>query len=582
MDSPASAAVLPRSAWGRDLLLLTIVFGALYFFRLGSYPLSNPDEGRYAEVPREMLATGDWVTPRLDGVNYFEKPPLVYWVTAVFEKIFGANEWAVRAVPALFALGGILLTYAAARGLYDRLTGWASATVLGTCVLWFIVGHIPLLDTAMSVWMSGTLFCFILGVQAPPGPKRRWLLLGMYVCAALATLTKGMIGFLVTGAVMFLWVLLFNRWKRLLPLYLPSGIAVFLAVALPWHVLAALHNATWVHRYLVFEHFLRFLTPAASRHGPWHYFLWVVVGGLMPWTGFMWPQLRQVFAAGWKRREAHAVAWFLIIWVGFIVLFFSTSKSKLVPYVLPVFPALAVLAGVEIARSLRANAAGTARVGFRVFAFFAGALGLALAVFAARPALFRVDPAQAAALRVPAGALAVLLFTLGVVVLWLAKHRPVRSAVVTLAVGMAAFFAVLQFAAPALNKPGTADLKDLAQWVKTHATTRDRVYDVYDYYQNFSFYAARLVGVVGRNHAELELEEDPAARASGRFISDEELLRQWQGDERIFLVVQKRKLAEVREHAPTAGEGSSFLLAPNFHYHVIVDRPYYMLLSNRP
>src|SRR3569832_1394556 len=110
MDAPASAAAVPRPTWKRDLLLLALIFGALYFFRLGSYPLSNPDEGRYAEVPREMLATGDWVTPRLDGVNYFEKPPLVYWVTAVFEKAFGLNEWSVRAVPALFALAGILLT----------------------------------------------------------------------------------------------------------------------------------------------------------------------------------------------------------------------------------------------------------------------------------------------------------------------------------------------------------------------------------------------------------------------------------------------------------------------------------------
>src|SRR6185369_15354715 len=106
--------------------------------------------------------------------------------------------------------------------------------------------------------MSGTLFCFLLGVREEPGAKRRWLFMGLYASAALATLTKGLMGFMVSGAVMFLWLLVFNQWKRLLPLYLPTGALLFLAIALPWHVLAALHNDTWVHRYVVFEHFLRF------------------------------------------------------------------------------------------------------------------------------------------------------------------------------------------------------------------------------------------------------------------------------------------------------------------------------------
>src|SRR3954469_9039278 len=159
--SSADSAPESRPAW-RDLLLLLLGFGLLYFFRLGSYPLSDPDEGRNAEIAREMLASGDWVTPRLNGVNYFEKPPLVYWVTALSEKIFGLNEWAVRAVPALFALWGVLLTYAAARRLFDPETGLAAAVVLGTSLLWFAIGHIPILDMAVSVMMARALFAFII------------------------------------------------------------------------------------------------------------------------------------------------------------------------------------------------------------------------------------------------------------------------------------------------------------------------------------------------------------------------------------------------------------------------------------
>ena len=168
MDPVTSPSAASESAsWRRDVLLLALAFGMIYFFKLGSYPFSNPDEGRNAEIPREMLATGDFITPRLDGVNYFEKPPLVYWVTAASEKVLGLNEWAVRVVPAAFALWGVLLTYAAARRLHGRNAGVLSAMVLGTSLLWFVIGHIPILDMAVSVFMAHALFYFLLGVREP-------------------------------------------------------------------------------------------------------------------------------------------------------------------------------------------------------------------------------------------------------------------------------------------------------------------------------------------------------------------------------------------------------------------------------
>jgi hypothetical protein len=319
-ENPAStSAALP--SWRRDLWLLALAFGLLYAFRLGSYPLSNPDEGRNAEIAREMLATGDWITPRLNGVNYFEKPPLVYWVTAASEAIFGLNEWAVRAVPALFAVWGVLLTYRAGRRLYGREAGLASAVVLGTTLLWFAIGHIPILDMAVSMLMARALFRFIQAVNAPDPVARRRHFIHLYASMGLATLAKGLIGFLVTGAVMFLWLLIFHQWKRLRPLHLAAGALLFLAIAAPWHLLVARANETWVHRYFVYEHFERFLTSAASRPGPWHYFVWIVIAGMIPWTGFLWPAVRDALRGGWARRDENRVAWFLMTWVGFVFFF---------------------------------------------------------------------------------------------------------------------------------------------------------------------------------------------------------------------------------------------------------------------
>ena len=594
-DTSASTAAATPS-WRRDLLLLALAFGLLYFFRLGSYPFSDPDEGRNAEIAREMIVTRDWVTPRLNGVNYFEKPPLVYWATALSEKIFGLNEWAVRAVPALFALWGVLLTYSAARRLYGRDPGLASAVVLGTSLLWFAIGHIPILDMAVSVLMARALFAFIIGVQEsatpPPGSAicaRRLCFYKLYASMALATLAKGLIGFLVTGAVMFLWLLIFNQWKRLRPLYLPSGALLFLIIAAPWHVLAAQHNPTWVHRYFVFEHFERFLTTAASRTGPWYYFFGIVIAGLIPWTGFLWPAVRDSvrdgpfdgLRASWAKRNENSVAWFLITWVAFIFFFFSVSKSKLPPYILPIFPALAVLIGTWLARAFAENAAARLRVGLGVFAFTNGLLAVALCVAVARPALVKLTPEHALALQLPAFAMAAALVLGGIFAPWLARTRGVRAALGGVVATAAVFLVALQFASPDINKPST---KPLALLVRAQAKPGDRVMHYFDFFHNFTFYAERTVELVGggaaasrQEFSELEFIEDAAAVARGQLMTETKFRGIWAQPTRIFVVAKKRDVQQ-----PRADGKPSLFLDPTFHYHLLGTTEDHYLFSNQP
>jgi 4-amino-4-deoxy-L-arabinose transferase-like glycosyltransferase len=570
---PASENPAPTALWRRDALLLALAFGLLYFFRLGSYPLSDPDEGRNAEIAREMLASGDWVTPRLNGVNYFEKPPLVYWATALSERIFGLNEWAVRAVPALFALWGVLITYGAARRLFGRETGLIAAIALGTSLLWFAIGHIPILDMAVSVLMARALFAFIIGVHEPEATTgtsaicaRRLCFYQLYGSMALATLAKGLIGFLVTGAVMFLWLLVFNQWKRLRPLYLPSGAILFLIIAAPWHVLAALRNETWVHRYFVFEHFERFLTSAASRPGPPHYFVWIVIAGLIPWTGFLVPSVRSAVRGGWARRNENTVGWFFVTWIAFVFLFFSVSKSKLPPYILPIFPALAVLIGAWLARAARAtDGAARLRVGLGVFSFLNGLLAVALCMAVVRPNLVKLDPARALALQLPAFTMAGALILGGIFAPWLARTRGVRAALTGVVVTTAVFLAALEFAAPDINKPGT---KDLALLVKAQAKPGDRVLHYHEFFHGFTFYAERTVDVVAFK-GELELEEDAAARASGRFMDEAKFRELWSQPGRVFAVARQRDVKELFADA-------------TFRYHLLGTSEDHYLFSNQP
>jgi len=374
-------------------------------------------------------------------------------------------------VPALFALGGVLLTYAAARRLYGRTAGRMAAIVLGTSLLYFVLGHILILDMAVSVLMSVTLFCFILGVREAPGVRRRWLFYGLYASAALATLTKGLIGFLVTGAVMFCWLLVFNQWKRLRPFYLPTGLLLFLALVAPWHVLAAWHNPTWVHRYFVFEHWQRFATPVAARHGAWHFYLWIVIAGLIPWTAFLWPALRDALRGGWEKRKENADAWFLVTWALFIFLFFTKSHSKLPPYILPIFPALAVLIGAWLARAVDENNVARLRLGLRGFSFVCGLFAVALILAVMRPELVRIAPEQALALQPSVFAMAAVLLLGGIFTPWLARIRGVRAALACIVVTTTLFYALLQWAAPHVQKPGT---KSLALLVKARVQPGNR------------------------------------------------------------------------------------------------------------
>jgi len=559
MTAPA-----PAPPWSRDLLLLALALGALFGFRLGSHPLANPDEGRYAEIPREMLAADDFVTPRLDGVPYFEKPPLVYWTVAACLQLFGPGEWSARAAPALFALGGVLLAYAAGRRLYGRNAGMLAALALGTTLLYFALARLLILDMAVSVLMSATLFAFILAVHEPPGARRRWLFYGLYASAALATLTKGLIGFLVPGAVMFLWLLLFDQWKRLRPLHLPTGALLFLAVAAPWHLLAAQRNPAWPRFYFIFEHWERFFLPTHNRTEPWWFFLPIVLLGLFPWVGFLWPALRSSLAGGWARRKENAGPWFFVTWPAFILLFFSLSQSKLIPYILPVFPPLAVLVGGWLARIGEADAAARWRPGFNTFTFLCGLLAAGFCSAVLVPGLIR-EPGQAATLRPYAFAIAGWLVAGGVATWWIARFRGASRGLAPLLATTLGFYLVLVFAAPFIQRPGT---KSLARQAAALVRPGDRVYHYRGFFHDFTFYARRAVGTVAHPD-ELELQFlDPAERAA-RFIDEAEFRRQWAGPVRILAVARK----------PDAQE---LFADPAFRYHLLGESRDHYLFSNQP
>ncbi|MGH8128235.1 MAG: glycosyltransferase family 39 protein [Gammaproteobacteria bacterium] len=328
------------------LALLTLV----WFWGLGHRPLFNTDEGRYAEIPREMLVTGNWVTPRLDGLRYFEKPPLQYWTTAASYAVFGVHDWTARLWTALASYLTILLTAFAASRLYGCRVGWMAGAVLAGSFYFGFLGHFNTLDASLAFAMSLTLFGFLLAWDAPPRSRAElgWMLMA-YGGAALAVLTKGLIGILLPGAVVVLYVLLKRDWGLLRRLRLLPGVALFLLLTLPWFVAVSIQNHDFLWQFFMVQQFLRFLTPVSHRPGPWWYFLPLLALAVLPWLRSAVRGLIRGAREAVKREPFNPQV-FLWLWLVFIVVFFSVSHSKLPSYVLPVIPAFAVLSACALDR----------------------------------------------------------------------------------------------------------------------------------------------------------------------------------------------------------------------------------------
>lgn len=335
--------------WVRDLLVLSMLGFFLFGTFLGVRPLANPDEGRYMEIPREMLVSGDFITPRLNGIKYFEKPVLFYWMEALSFSAFGVNEWSGRLVPLLLALMGILGVYSAGYTLFNQKTGFYGALCLMTSGLYFTFANIITLDMALAVFVSLGLFSFWIGFYTPPSLKRRFLMYAATGSWALALLTKGVVALALAGPLIVIWLSVFGLWKKLWPIYLPSCLFLFLCVTLPWHILVALKNPEFLWFYFINEHFLRFTTTLHGRYHPFWFFIPVFLLGFFPWIFYLFQSIKSSLFP-WKERASHAKTGFLFIWIGFIFIFFSVSNSKLIPYILPLFPSSALIIGLYFSK----------------------------------------------------------------------------------------------------------------------------------------------------------------------------------------------------------------------------------------
>lgn len=538
-----------RRSWLRDLLLLTFAIGALFLFGLGQRPVTVTSEARYAEIPREMVHDQDWVTPHLNGVKYFEKPPLFYWVQAAFYQAFGyGDEFRVRLATVLFSLIGCLITYVAGRLLYDRGSGVFAALTLATSALWYGLSRVVLTDIPVAVFLALTLFAFIIAVRAGAGRQRDIWLYVMYAAAAGAVMTKGLIGMALPGLVVLVWLALTGQWSLLKEVRLISGTVLFLVLVVPWHWLAANRNHDFIQFYFWHEHVERFLTTEHNRYQPPWFFIAIFAAGWLPWLPLL-PQAAVFALKGtWRDRRTDGTGLFLALTIGLITLFFSLSDSKLPPYIAPVFPATAVLLGRYLYAAYQNDRSFRFRNGAIVHHLLFPLVGVVAAV-AASVAGGKVRAALDNAGDVIIDLnIAMGLATLALVVLAFSRRRGVWVA------GMVAASALL---CVMLNQIGGRmvdnSVKPLALDLKTRFPADVEVVAFHDYFQDLPFYLDRTVSVVNwLGELEFGTKSDPTVTRRWMYDNDE-FWRRWTGDKRMVAVMRREAYDGLRRDPARAG-----------------------------
>jgi len=360
---------------------LALLCFVAYFWQLGGVGILDLDEGLYVECAREMALTGDWVTPRVNGNAFFEKPPLTYWAAAASFRLFGRTEVTARLPAAVASALLVGLVFWFGRRHLGRATGWVAASFLALAPL--IVGEARQLttDALLDLWVCLALVLGYEALRATPRAQTLLTMLAWTACAA-GVLTKGAPGIFLPGFVMGVYLLVLRRMRVRVPLRLPpwqvtlAGAVLFLVIAAPWHLLAYRANGTpFVQEYIIRQHLGRFQGGDTAHRAPVWFYLPAFLLGAFPWSFFLMAGAKDALGRtkplareGLNDDAYRALRTFLWIWVGVVFLVFSAGGSKLVSYILPLYPPAALLAADTFLRGLQKN--GRSRV-------LAACLGLA-------------------------------------------------------------------------------------------------------------------------------------------------------------------------------------------------------------
>ena len=466
-----------------DLLALVVLCGFVFFYGLGRIPLLGPDEPRYVEVAREMFLSGDWISPRLAGGLWFEKPPLLYWMAASGFAVFGVTEFAARLGVAILSTLGIVITYFFGTFIRSRAFGLASAFSLATMGLWIGFSRAATFDLPLAIIIEGMVFSFFLADRVDYRGRAAsvWLL----VCGVLlgiSLLAKGLAGPVIGGLVIVAYLLLTRRVRIALSrpgLLLLAGVITILTAGIWYIPMFERHKWAFFEDFFLAHHLQRYFSDKYHHPQPFYFFLLVALAGTFPWTVFLVRSAIASFRRLRLRHFDHDSRFDLLVWLWILVpiVFFSFSGSKLPGYILPVFPALALAVGMAV----------DIPQGKPSWTFIAtGLLIIAIATTVSMRAPFELGVAPASMRLIAAVAAAV-----AVVTVLVQRMKDSLAGFISLGFGVAIIcVATVRVVYPALGD--RESLRDLALVAKTQALPGERLVFYLDNHQGVNYYATEL------------------------------------------------------------------------------------------
>ena len=520
-----------------QVIKVMVVAAIIWFALLGHRDLIEPDEGRYAEIPREIVATGDWITPRLNDFKYFEKPMLQYWATAVGFTLFGQSNASARLWPALIAFLGAIGIWFMAMRLYGERAGFYAFVICISSLLYSVLGHILTLDMSVSVFVAlGVGALSLAQTQRDNRPfLQRWMLFA-WAALALALLSKGLIGVVLPAMAVVLYTLWERDWALWKHMHFGKGLLLFFAITAPWFITVSLRNPEFAEFFFIHEHFARYTSAVHERTAPFWFFVPYLLLGIVPWFFLVLKSLlKPGFKWSTKQSSGFNAERFLWVFVVAVFVFFSMGQSKLPPYILPMIPILAILAGKRLAND------GQTRFDAWIMA------ALAVVFFALAWQVPRLaDEIRSEEMLLnsrPWIIASALCWALGSAFVYKGNEkRPLFFA----GAGLAALLAIQSLGWGYQTLAASRSNRDMAEAIRPHLTDNTPIYTARLYYYPYTiaFYLERNLSLVNyKGEMEMGIDLEP----NKWIATDEEFIRRWKDGNKAVAIMSPQGYQDFKE-----------------------------------
>jgi 4-amino-4-deoxy-L-arabinose transferase-like glycosyltransferase len=560
-----------KRVWAAVIAILLLSMPLLFFY-LGGWGFLDPDEGRYGQIPSQMLMRSDFITPRQNEIKFFDKPPLLYWAIAASYSIFGVKEWAARLVPALAALLGLLAVYGLGRRMFGSRAGVLGAVILATSAMWPVMARIVVTDMLVSALIFLALALWWMGHSEESVASRRQsrYFIGFWVVLALGVLAKGPIAVVLTGGCILLYMLVCRQWQAIPKMRWAIGVPLFLSIAVPWFIIVAQRNPEFNHYFWYDQHIGRFLGHTTGNdhvHGAAYYLEFLPVL-FFPWSIFVpfalftgWRSLRNITSVEPSVKQKSTI--YLLSGVAFTTLFFSASSGKLLTYILPTMPLLALLLAAYFDRFL-------ARRELWNRAHSVGVAGLASVLITGGAIVGALTPSKLSSVGV-SGSIAIviglLLVTWGTTLYVSARRFGLVGTLAGTAGGFTVTFAAMMAILAAVMPQYTT--KSLVDYIRPGLAShpQSEVLSV-GYIQSVPFYAGHRAEVLGTpDELELGVDHMPLEEKRAWIFNGAAELRDLKEEMHdpypvyCFIEIPKRKPKKIQKLLQKVGNGAAPIIA---------------------